>query len=157
MTPSSTAARAASFLGLTARVAAGVLWIQEGALKYQAGFGSADILLVANGTRSNPRTPFWFEPMGAVMSALPGAFGVLIPALEALLGAALLLGVFTRLAALGSIATLMLYWGSDQLIAQYPVMVLLAALVLALPGSARLGVPAWLRRRPVSRRSVQHL
>lgn len=135
--------------GALARVAAGVLWLGEGVLKYRAGFGSADILLVAQGAAGNSRIPFFFRPLGALMQAAPGLFGVAIPALEIALGILLVLGlgrVTTTIAALGSIATLMLYWSSDQLIAQYPAMVLLSAIVLALPRSGRLGV-AWLWER----------
>lgn len=135
--------------GALARVAAGALWLGEGTLKYRAGFGSADILLVAQGSSGNSRVPFYFRPLGAFMQAAPGLFGFAIPALEVVLGVLLVLGlgrVLTALTALGSIATLMLYWSSDQLIAQYPVMVLLSAVVLALPQSGRLGV-AWLWER----------
>lgn len=131
----------APLIGGAARVGVGVLWVLEGVVKYRAGFGGADILLVAEGTASNSRTPWWFAPVSASMQALPDLFGVIIPALEILLGLALIAGIVTRLAALGSIATLMLYWGSDQLIAQYPVMVVLSALVLTIPGSARFGLP----------------
>jgi thiosulfate dehydrogenase [quinone] large subunit len=42
----------------------------------------------------------------------------------------------------------MLYWSSDQLIVQYPLLTLLSAIVLALPWSGRLGVAwLWARRR----------
>ena len=144
---------AAALVGALTRVTAGVLWLGEGTLKYRAGFGSADILLVAQGAAGNSRIPFFFRPLGALMQAAPGLFGFAIPALEIALGVLLVLGVgrvATTITALGSIATLMLYWSSDQLIAQYPAMVLLSAVVLALPRSGRLGV-AWLweRRRAV--------
>ncbi|MBS1908045.1 MAG: hypothetical protein JST33_16110 [Actinobacteria bacterium] len=137
-------------LGAAARIAAGVLWLNEGILKYRAGFGSADILLVAQGASGNSRVPFFFRPLGALMQAAPALFGVAIPALEVGLGVLLVLGlsrVLTAIAALGSIATLMLYWSSDQLIAQYPAMVLLSAIVLALPRSGRFGVAWWWGRR----------
>ena len=146
----------ATVVGALARVAAGVLWLGEGALKYRAGFGSADILLVAQGASGNSRVPLFFRPLGALMQAVPGLFGFAIPALEVALGVLLVLGlgrVVTTVVALGSVATLMLYWSSDQLIAQYPVMVLLSAVVLALPWSGRIGV-VWLwgrRRRRVGR------
>ncbi|VXB54266.1 Thiosulfate dehydrogenase (quinone) large subunit [Microbacterium sp. 8M] len=144
-----------SVVGALARVAAGVLWLGEGTLKYRAGFGAADILLVAQGASGNSRVPFYFRPLGALMQAAPGLFGVAIPALEVAIGVLLVLGlgrVATTVVALGSVATLMLYWSSDQLIAQYPVMVLLSAIVLALPWSGRVGV-AWLweRRRRAGR------
>ncbi|MGB3375583.1 MAG: hypothetical protein WBA87_10640 [Microbacterium sp.] len=137
----------APLVGGATRVGVGVLWVLEGSVKYRAGFGGADILLVADGTATNPRTPWWFAPVSASMQALPDAFGLIIPALEMLLGLALIAGVLTRLAALGSIATLMLYWGSDQLIAQYPAMVMLSAIVLAIPASAHFGALLLLRRR----------
>ena len=136
----------APLLGGAVRVAVGVLWVLEGVEKYRAGFGAADILLVADGTASNPRTPWWFTPVRATMQTLPDAFGLAIPALEVLLGLALIAGVLTRLVALGSIAALALYWGSDQLIAQYPVMMLLSAAVLAVPDSGRYGA-AWIIAR----------
>ncbi|MDR2320607.1 MAG: hypothetical protein LBE60_03040 [Microbacterium sp.] len=141
---------ASALLGTAARIAAGVLWLNEGTLKYRAGFGSADILLVAQSAAGNSRVPFFFRPLGALMQAAPGLFGVAIPALEAALGVLLVLGlgrVLTAIAAFGSIATLMLYWSSDQLIAQYPAMVLLSAAVLALPWSGRVGVAWWWGRR----------
>ncbi|WP_292721478.1 hypothetical protein [Microbacterium sp. 13-71-7] len=139
-----------ALLGAAARIAAGVLWLNEGILKYRAGFGSADILLVAQSAAGNSRVPFFFRPLGALMQAAPGLFGIAIPALEAGLGVLLVLGlgrVLTVIVALGSIATLMLYWSSDQLIAQYPAMVLLSALVLALPLSGRVGIAWWWERR----------
>ena len=64
-----------------------------------------------------------------------------------LLGLLLIAGLFTRLTAFASIGTLMLYWSSDQLIAQYPVMVLLSALVLASPVSGRFGIDGWRRQQ----------
>ncbi|KJL34303.1 hypothetical protein [Microbacterium azadirachtae] len=141
---------ASALLGAAARIAAGALWLNEGILKYRAGFGSADILLVAQGAAGNSRVPFFFRPLGALMQAAPDLFGIAIPALEAGLGLLLVLGlgrVLTAIAALGSIATLMLYWSSDQLIAQYPAMVLLSAVVLALPRAGRVGVAWWWERR----------
>lgn len=85
----------APLLGGAVRVAVGVLWVLEGVEKYRAGFGAADILLVADGTASNPRTPWWFTPVRATMQTLPDAFGLAIPALEVLLGLALIAGVLT--------------------------------------------------------------
>lgn len=140
-------ALASSLLGGAARVAVGVLWLLEGILKYRAGFGAADIELVARSTAGNSRTPWWFVPLGGAMDSAAGLFGVVIPALETLLGALLLVGLMTSPVALASIGTLMLYWASDQLIAQYPVMVLLSALVLVLPSAGRFGVDGWWRRR----------
>lgn len=141
---------ASAFLGAAARIAAGVLWLNEGILKYRAGFGSADILLVSQSAAGNTRVPFFFRPLGALMQSAPGLFGIAIPVLEVGLGVLLVLGlgrVLTTLLALGSVATLMLYWSSDQLIAQYPAMVLLSAVVLALPWSGRVGVAWWWERR----------
>lgn len=134
-------------LGGAARVAAGVLWSAEGVLKYRAGFGAADIELVAQSTAGNSRVPWWFEPLGSFMGAASGLFGMAVPALEVLLGLLLIAGLFTRLTAFASIGTLMLYWSSDQLIAQYPVMVLLSALVLASPVSGRFGIDGWRRQQ----------
>lgn len=145
------AALAGPLIGGAARVAVGVLWMLEGIEKYRAGFGTSDILLVADGAASNPRTPWWFAPLDAGMQAFPALFGVVIPALEVLLGVLLAAGLFTRLAALASIATLMLYWGSDQLVDQYPVMVLLSAVVLAVPGAGRYGVRMLVTRRAAAR------
>lgn len=135
---------AASLLGGAARVAAGVLWLLEGILKYRAGFGASDILLVAEGSAGNTRVPWFFAPLGDLMRAVPGLFGIAIPALEVLLGVLLILGggrVWTVIVALCSIGTLMLYWSSDQLIAQYPILVVLSALVLAIPQAGRIGLP----------------
>ncbi|MFE6734892.1 DoxX family membrane protein [Microbacterium sp. NPDC057650] len=141
------AALAAPLLGGAARVAVGVLWLLEGLEKYRAGFGASDILLVADGAARTPRTPWWFSPLDAGMQAFPALFGFVIPALEVALGLLLIAGLFTRLAALASIATLMLYWSSDQLVDQYPVMVLLSAVVLAVPGAGRYGVGMLRRHR----------
>lgn len=65
---------------------------------------------------------------------------VVMPALEVVLGALLILGIVTPLAAFASIGTLMLYWSADQLTAAYPAMVVLSALVLLVPGAGRFGV-----------------
>ena len=137
---------AAALIGGAARVAVGVLWLAEGALKYRAGFGSADIELVVQSTTGNSRVPWWFAPLGSFMDAASALFGVAIPALEVLLGVLLIAGLVTAPVALASIGTLMLYWGSDQLIAQYPVMVVLSAIVLLLPAAGRFGVDGWWRR-----------
>ncbi|WP_217179521.1 DoxX family membrane protein [Streptomyces sp. AC495_CC817] len=138
---------AAPVVGAAARVAVGVLWLLEALEKIRAGFGGADILLVAQSTESGSRTPWWFAPLGAFMRTAPGLFGVGIPVLELLLGILLVIGLTSRIAALMSIGTLMLYWGSDQLISQHPVMVMLSAVVLAIRGSGWIGVDGWLRRR----------
>ena len=128
-------------------MAVGVLWLIEGGLKYRAGFGAADIELVVQSTEGNPRVPWFFGPLGSFMGTAPGLFGVVMPALEVALGLLLVAGLLTRLAAFLSIGTLMLYWSADQLISQYPAMVVLSAVVLLLPGSGRFGLDGWRRRR----------
>lgn len=141
-------------VGAAARIAVGVLWLLEGILKHRAGFGAADILLVADGAAMNSRVPSFFAVLGTAMKELPGVFGVAIPALEVLLGALLVVGtgpgrpaaVVTRVVAMASLGTLMLYWSSDQLIAQYPVMAVLTGLVLALPAAGTIGLPLLWRR-----------
>ena len=143
--PSSTPAL--SLLGSGARVAVGVLWLIEGFVKYRAGFGAADIELVVQSTEGNPRVPWFFPPLGSFMGAAPALFGVVMPALEVALGVLLVAGLLTRITAFLSIGTLMLYWSADQLIAQYPVMVVLSAIVLLLPAAGRLGLDGWLRAR----------
>ncbi|MGA1828753.1 hypothetical protein [Microbacterium sp.] len=140
----------ASLLGGAVRVSAGVLWLLEGFLKYRAGFGASDILLVADSAAGNTRVPGFFAPLGELMRAVPGLFGIAIPALEVLLGVLLILGggrVWTAIVALCSIGTLMLYWSSDQLIAQYPILVVLSALVLAIPQAGLVGLPLLTRTR----------
>jgi thiosulfate dehydrogenase (quinone) large subunit len=59
--------------------------------------------------------------------------GFVIPLLETGMGIALILGVLTLPAAMVSLLTLMTYWSSDQLIAQYPIMGMLSAVVIAWP------------------------
>lgn len=130
--------RAAVALCVVARVVVGVLWIEEAVTKFRAGFGSADILLVADSAMTNSRVPDWFAPVEMVMRFAPTAMGVAISLLELTLGVLLLVGCVTRWVAVASIATLMLYWASDQLIAQYPAMVLLSVCALAIPaGTSR--------------------
>ncbi|GAB3633310.1 DoxX family membrane protein [Microbacterium shaanxiense] len=137
---------AASLVSDAARVAVGALWILEAVVKYSAGFGAADILLVVGSTDTSSRAPFYLEPLRALMHAAPWLFGVGIPLLELLLGILLIAGLFTRVVAFVSIATLMLYWSSDQLIAQYPLMVGFSAMVLLLPMGV-LSVDGWRARR----------
>jgi thiosulfate dehydrogenase (quinone) large subunit len=115
-----------------ARVALGVLWIAEGGLKIMAGFGRADILLVVQSTAHNSRVPAFYRLFTeGVMARLPDLFGVAVPLIELGLGVALVLGVLTLPAALVSAAQLANYWLADQLIAQYPVMAALSAVVAA--------------------------
>ncbi|MFP3465576.1 DoxX family membrane protein [Leifsonia sp. SIMBA_070] len=135
-----------------ARVVLGVLWLNEGLLKYHAGFAGKDILLVAGGAQTNTRVPPYFRLFAStVMEPASGLFGVMIPLLETALGIALVLGVFTRLAAVISVFTLLLYWSSDQLIWEYPVMAALSVAVLIWPKAAsRFSVQTligWFRRR----------
>ncbi|GAA1698742.1 DoxX family membrane protein [Microbacterium sediminicola] len=116
------------------RVTLGVLWLLEGLFKYQAHFDGGDILLVGG----TPRVPDWFDVFpGSAMQAVPGLFGAGIPLLETGLGVALVLGVLTLPAAIGSLFTLLLYWSSDQLIDQYPVMAVLSVVILLAPAAAR--------------------
>ncbi len=129
---------AAPILVGAARVALGVFWLLEGILKYRAGFGAADIGFVIDGAANNPRVPGYFAAFAdTVMRPLPALFGFAIPLLETGLGVVLILGVLTRVAAAMSIVTLLLYWSSDQLIWQYPVMAILSVVVLAWPVAAR--------------------
>ncbi len=130
------------------RVALGVLWLIEGVVKYRAGFGRADILIIVDGARSNPRVPDAFRVFAdGVLGRLPDLFGVAVPLLETALGLALIVGLWSRITALVALGTLTFYWSSDQLIVQYPVMLGLAALVLACPAAAdRLSVTRLLHR-----------
>lgn len=129
----------ASALVGAARVALGVMWLfLEGLVKYQGGFGSADILLVAHAGDSNSRVPGYFTAFAhATLEQAPWLFGIGIPLLETGLGVALILGAFTRVAALVSALTLALYWSADQLIWEYPLMALLTVVVVAWPSAAR--------------------
>lgn len=114
-----------------ARIALGVLWLHEGLFKYSAHFGRADILLVADSAKSNSRVPEYFTAFADVaLRAWPSLFGFAIPLLETALGIALIFGVLTLPAALGSLLNLMTYWSSDQLIAQYPIMGVLSVIVI---------------------------
>lgn len=144
--------RAASVVFGAARIVLGALWLHEGLFKFGAHFGRADILLVADGASAGGRVPEYFSVFaGAVLRNWPGLFGVLTPVMETALGVALILGVFTMPAALASLSTLMLYWSSDQLIAQYPIMGMLSAVVLGWPVFAArwstTALVAWLSQR----------
>jgi thiosulfate dehydrogenase [quinone] large subunit len=121
----------ASIVFGAARVALGILWLHEGIFKYTAHFGRADILLVAGSAKTNSRIPQYFGAFAEhILGSWPGLFGGLIPLLETALGLALITGVLTLPAGLASVLTLMTYWSSDQLIAQYPVMGMLSAIVI---------------------------
>jgi len=137
-------------------VALGALWLHEGILKYRAGFGAADIGFVVDGAASNPRVPGFFQAFAeAGLGAAPGLFGVLVPLLETVLGAALVLGVLTRPAAAVSVVVLASYWLADLLVWQYPVMVLLSAVVLMFPAAAAAWSLPSLRTVLASRRRTQ--
>ncbi|WP_020013015.1 DoxX family membrane protein [Promicromonospora sukumoe] len=131
-----------------ARVALGALWINEGLIKYRAGFGAADIQLVADGAAGNSRVPGYFEVFAEyVLGPASGLFGVLMPLLEVGLGVALVAGVLTLPVALASVGTLLSYWSADQLTWSYPVMVALAVVLVAWPRVAsRFSVTALVRR-----------
>ncbi|MFD6177763.1 MULTISPECIES: hypothetical protein [unclassified Isoptericola] len=151
-----TSARVAPALAGAARVALGALWLHEGFVKYRAGFGAADIGLVVDGAASNPRVPGFFQAFAdAVLGSAPGLFGAAMPLLETVLGAALLLGVLARSAAGVSVVVLASYWLADLLVWQYPVMVLLSAMVLAFPAAASAWSLPSLRTVLASRRRAQ--
>lgn len=147
-TGKSTTFAASSLLG-AARVALGILWLHEGFVKYHAGFGRADILLVADGARSNPRIPSYFEFFANHLLRLsPDLAGLAVPLVEVGLGVALIVGVFTLPVALGSLLNLMTYWCSDQLVGQYPIMGALSAVLIAWPVLAStFSVPELIRKR----------
>lgn len=132
-----------------ARVALGVLWLHEGIVKWHAGFGRADILLVADGARSNNRIPGFFEFFADhLLRPMADVAGIVVPIVEVGLGIALILGILTLPVALASLLNLMTYWASDQLVTQYPVMGALSVLLIAWPVAAsRLSVPAFIMAR----------
>jgi len=150
--------RVAAIVAALARIALGALWINEALLKYRAGFGRADILLVVQSAGSNSRVPGYYKGFAAdVVGNAPGLFGVVVPLLELGLGVALVLGILTLPAALVSALELCSYWSADQLITQYPVMMALSVAVAAFAVAAsrystsalvlrRRHVPAGLRR-----------
>lgn len=156
MTRRSLTLAAATITG-AARVALGLLWLNEGLIKYRAGFGTADIQLVVDSTASNSRVPGFFEAFaGGVLGGSPELFGLMMPLLETGLGIVLIAGVVTLPAALMSVVTLMTYWLADQLTASYPIMVVLAVVVAAWPlVASRVSVTGLAertlrRRRPTS-------
>ena len=156
MTTKSIDLAASSVLG-AARVALGVLWLHEGLLKWHAGFGRADILLVADGARSNTRIPGYFQFFADhLLRMTPDLAGVLVPIVEVGLGVALVLGVLTLPVALISLFNLMTYWCSDQLVGQYPIMGALSGVLLVWSTQAsRFSVPEWVRNR--KREGVVHV
>jgi len=130
--PPTVRTRVAAIAATLARVVLGILWINEGALKYHAGFGRADILLVAQSTAQNPRVPDFYKFFTAhALGQAPDLFGFAVPLTETCLGIALVLGILTLPASLGSVLLLCSYWLADQLIAQYPIMIVLSAAVAA--------------------------
>jgi thiosulfate dehydrogenase [quinone] large subunit len=144
-----TFALAASGLLGAARVALGVLWLHEGFVKYHAGFGRADILLVADGAANNTRIPGYFVFFADhLLRPMAEPAGLVVPLVEVGLGVALILGIFTLPVALGSLLNLMTYWCSDQLVGQYPIMGALSGAILAWSALAsRFSVPEWIRSR----------
>ena len=149
-------ALAVSALAGVARVALGVLWLKEGLLKYHAHFGAPDIRLVVSSAASSTRvSPLfrWFTTH--ILGSWPALFGGVVPLLETALGIALILGILSRLAAFGSALQLCFYWSADQLVAQYPLMAALSAVVLVLgPVSHSLSIVSL--ARAARRRGLSH-
>lgn len=117
-----------------ARVALGALWLNESLVKYRVGFGEADIGFVVSNAATGTRVPGYFATFSEhVLGPAAGAFGVIMPLLELALGLALVLGAFTLTAAAGSVVTLVSYWSADQLVDEYPLMLLLAVPILLWP------------------------
>ena len=131
-------ARVATVVAATlARVALGALWLHEGIVKYHAGFGRADILLVVQSAASNERVPVFYRAFTRdVVGHVPTAFGVGVPLLEVALGIALVLGLATLPVALLSAFQLCNYWSADQLVTQYPIMLALSVAVAAFASTA---------------------
>ena len=148
MTKKSVDLAASSVLG-AARVALGILWLHEGFVKLHAGFGRADILLVANGAGNNTRVPGYFKFFAEhLLRPAAGLAGHVVPFVELGLGVALVLGILTLPVALGSMLNLLTYWCSDQLVGQYPIMGALSAVLLIWSKpAARFSVPQWIRSR----------
>ena len=84
------------------------------------------------------------------ISFLRGA-GLMTPLTEVALGLVLVLGVFSTLSVAVSAGLLAVYWSSDQLIAQYPIMALLSVGVLVGQGYSN----RWTIMTLVRRRSAQ--
>lgn len=153
---------AAPVLAGAARVVLGVLWLGEGLFKYRAGFGEADILLVADSTAASTRAPEYYQWFAETfLAGAPALFGFGVPLIEVGLGAVLVLGVLSAPAAWMSVLMLMSYWLSDKLVDPYPIMVALAVVVAAFPiAASRIGVTEAvdrLRRRREGARSVPRM
>lgn len=122
---------AASIFFGAVRVGLGLLWLHEGYVKFRAHFGRADILLVVDGASANSRVPEYFRFVAEhLLRPTADLAGVMTPLTEVTLGLVLILGVFGTLSAVASAGLLAVYWSSDQLIAQYPIMALLSVGVL---------------------------
>lgn len=122
---------AASMVFGAARVGLGLLWLHEGYVKLHAHFGSTDILLVVDGASANSRVPEYFRFVAEhLLRPTAHLAGVMTPLTEVALGLVLVLGIFSKQAAVVSAGLLAVYWSSDQLIAQYPIMAVLSAGVL---------------------------
>ncbi|WP_246007838.1 hypothetical protein [Gordonia oryzae] len=94
----------------------GVLWLDEGVLKYRAGFGSVDIGLVGSSTL-NPAVPAYFTAFSDhVLSRTTALFGCVMAVLEMARGVVLVLGVLILPIALDPFPV-MTYWYADQLMA----------------------------------------
>lgn len=147
--PATSGQRAAAIVAALARIALGALWINEAVLKWHAGFGRADILLVVQSTAHNPRVPAFYKFFTAnALGGAPSLFGFAVPLIEFGIGVALVLGVVTLPAALGSVAELCNYWLADQLIVQYPIMMALSVAVATFaPSASRYSITALLDAR----------
>jgi len=151
--PATAGQRAAAIVAALARISLGALWVNEALLKWHAGFGRADILLVVQSTARNPRVPDFYKLFTAdALGGAPAVFGFGVPLIEFGIGVALILGVLTLPAALGSVAELGNYWLADQLIVQYPLMMALSAAVAAFaPWASRYSITALLEARRARR------
>ncbi len=137
-----------------ARTVLGALWLHEAWVKYHAGFGAADIRLVTSSIAANPRVPDVYRVLGDhLVAPNAGVLGVAVPLLEATLGVLLICGIGTTAAAAVSALTLTVYWQADQLIWEYPPMMVLSVLtVLARPAASAWSLPALFARRGIRRR-----
>ncbi len=144
---------AASILFGAVRVGLGLLWLHEGYVKLRAHFGRADILLVVDGASANSRVPEYFRFVAEhLLRPTADLAGVITPLTEVAVGLVLVLGVFTTLSAVASAGLLAVYWSSDQLIAQYPIMALLSVGVLVGQGySNRWSIMTLVRRRSATK------